>query len=71
MGEHEENQSNDIGLVLLISAAAAADERDQDYLEPRSIPIYFPPRAGFFKYLKNSELGSMIIISLLCLKLCL
>lgn len=41
MGEHEENQSNDIGLVLLISAAAAADERDQDYLEPPFNPYLF------------------------------
>ena len=41
MGEHEENQSNDIGLVLLILAAAAADERDQDYLEPvQSLSIF-------------------------------
>lgn len=35
------------------------------------INSYFAPRPEFFKYLKNSELGSTIIISPLFLKLCL
>ena len=56
---------------LNVGAALRAEDQCDVQLNHNALTPYFVARPEFFKYLKNSELGSTTMRSFLFLKLCL